>query len=144
MTTILGVAEAVLYVSDLARATDFYTDVLGLPLTAAFDEARFLQTGPDSTLILFDAGGIRRRHSVIPSHGATGEGHVALAVPPDEIDDWRERLKRHGVIIEHEQTWSLGTRSIYFRDPDNNSLELIGGDHYPLSWKRYVARDSDN
>ncbi|MGD8584042.1 MAG: VOC family protein, partial [Chloroflexota bacterium] len=32
MTEISGVAEAVLYVDDLDRATAFYTRVLGLPL----------------------------------------------------------------------------------------------------------------
>ena len=144
MTTILGVAEAALYVRDLDRAAQFYTEVLGLPLTAAFGEARFLQTGPDSTLILFDADGIRRRQSVIPSHGAVGQGHVALAMPAGEIDVWRQRLEAHGVAIEHEQKWSLGTRSIYFRDPDNNSLELISADHYPMNLQQYMTRESSD
>lgn len=136
MTTILGVAEAVLYVSDLDRAADFYTEVLGLPLTASFNEARFLQTGKDSTLILFDIEGIRKRKSAIPSHGAVGEGHIALAVPAGEMDDWRERLVAHGIPIEHEQDWPQGTHSIYFRDPAGNSVELIDGSHYRRVWER--------
>lgn len=136
MTTISGVAEVALYVEDLERATKFYTEVLGLPLTAAFGEARFLQTGPNSTLILFTIEGIQNRVSVIPAHGARGDQHVALAVPAAEMDVWRERLKAHGVEIEHEQDWSQGTRSIYFRDPDNNSLELIEDRHYPIVWKK--------
>ena len=136
MPTITGVAEAVLYVSDLDRATAFYQNVLGLPLTAAFNEARFLQTGRHSTLILFAVEGIQNRRSVIPSHGAKGEIHVALAVPAKEMDEWRDKLKANGVSIEHEQEWSLGTHSIYFRDPDNNSLELIAEEHYPQIWER--------
>jgi len=72
-----------------------------------------------------------------------GESHVALAVPVDEIEDWRERLVSHGVPIEHEQMWSYGSRSLYFRDPDNNSLELISDDHYPLSWQQHLASDSN-
>lgn len=136
MTTILGVAEAVLYVSDLDKAADFYTNVLGLPLTASFNEARFLQTGRKSTLILFNVEGIRNRKSVIPSHGATGEGHIALAVPAGEMDGWRERLMAHGVTIEHEQDWPQRTHSIYFRDPDGNSLELIDSSHYERIWDR--------
>lgn len=136
MTTILGVAEAVLYVSDLDKATVFYTVVLGLPLAASFNEARFLQTGRNSTLILFDVEGIRQRKSVIPSHGAVGEGHIALAVPALEMDAWREHLSEHGIFIEHEQDWPQGTHSIYFRDPDGNSLELIDGSHYRRIWDR--------
>jgi catechol 2,3-dioxygenase-like lactoylglutathione lyase family enzyme len=135
MTTISGVAEVALYVADLERATRFYTEVLGLPLTAAFGEARFLQTGPNSTLILFTIEGIQNRISVIPAHGATGDQHVALAVPAAEMDTWRERLIAHGVEIEHEQNWSQGTHSIYFRDPDNNSLELIEDRHYQIIWE---------
>jgi catechol 2,3-dioxygenase-like lactoylglutathione lyase family enzyme len=139
MTRITGVAEATLYVDDLDRATEFYTSVLGLLLTDSSDRARFLQTGRDSTLILFNAEAIRQRTSPIPKHGSVGEGHVAFSVPVNELDDWRERLERLGVEIEHEQTWSLGSRSIYFRDPDNNSLELISEDHYPLTWQRHVS-----
>ncbi|MDX1613517.1 MAG: VOC family protein [Candidatus Promineifilaceae bacterium] len=142
MTSILGVAEAVLYVSDLDRAARFYTEVLGLPLTAAFGEARFLQTGQDSTLILFDAEGISARESDIPAHGATGPGHVALAISPDEMDDWRQRLEEHGVTIEHEQDWPQGTHSIYFRDPDRNSLELIAADHYRRVWRHLQEREA--
>ncbi len=135
MTTISGVAEVALYVADMERATKFYTEVLGLPMTADFADARFFQTGPNSTLILFTLEGLGNRVSVIPNHGATGEQHVALAIPSAEMDAWRERLEAHGVEIEHEQDWSQGTHSIYFRDPDNNSLELIEDRHYPIVWK---------
>jgi catechol 2,3-dioxygenase-like lactoylglutathione lyase family enzyme len=144
MTKINGIAEAALYVTDLDRAAAFYQEALGLPLTASFNNARFLQTGRDSTLILFNPEGIRRRQSVIPSHGAIGEGHVALAVPFSEIDDWRERLKDHGVTIELEQKWSFGSRSLYFRDPDNNSVELISDDHYPLNWRQHFSSTSND
>lgn len=141
MTEILGLAEAAIYVGDLDKAAEFYMRVLGLPLTAAFDDARFLQTGPNSTLILFNAEGIRNRRSAIPSHGSEGQGHVALAIPAGELDAWRQRLEGQGVDIEHEQTWSYDSRSLYFRDPDNNSLELITDEHYPMNYQRYVAPD---
>ncbi|UCG22642.1 MAG: hypothetical protein JSW55_10690 [Chloroflexota bacterium] len=29
----------------------------------------------------------------------------------------------------------------YFRDPNNNSLELISADHYPLNWRLHVAQE---
>ncbi|HEX6384983.1 MAG TPA: VOC family protein [Anaerolineae bacterium] len=143
MTTILGVAEAVLYVSDLERAERFYTEVLGLPVTAAFDDARFLQTGRDSILILFDIDKLEKRESPIPGHGARGQGHVALAVPAAEMDAWRQRLLAHGVEIEHEQDWPQGTHSIYFRDPDENSIELLDGRHYAQVWQRLQKEIGD-
>ena len=136
MTQVLALAEAALYVTDLDRARQFYTDVLGLPVTAAFDDACFLQTGPNSTLILFDLEALLKRQSVIPGHGAHGRGHVALAIPAEEMDAWRERLLAHNIAIEHEQDWPQGTHSIYFRDPDDNSIELIDTRHYPRVWER--------
>jgi deoxyribose-phosphate aldolase len=135
-TQILRVAEAVLYVADIGRAKQFYTAVLGLPLSAEFEDAIFLQTGQNSTLILFDINKLETRISPIPKHGARGQGHVCLSIPPEQMDAWRERLSQHGVAIEHEQDWSLGTHSIYFRDPDENSLELMDGRHYRRVWRR--------
>ena len=136
MTKILNVAEAVMYVSDIPRAKEFYTMVLGLPIALEFFDAIFLQTGPDSTLILFDLAELRQRESIIPAHGAEGQGHVALAIAAEEMDGWRERLIEHGVEIEFEMDWPTGTHSIYFRDPDQNSVELIDREHYRRIWAR--------
>lgn len=130
MTQILRIAEAVLYVDDLPEVTAFYEEVLQLPLTASFGDSRFLKTGSDSTLILFDRRKLRQRKSAIPAHGADGPGHVAFAVPAAQMDAWRERLRAHGIDIEHEQDWPQGTHSIYFRDPAGNSIELIDDEHY--------------
>lgn len=136
MPNILRIAEAVLYVDDLPEAVRFYTEVLQLPLSASFGDAAFLQTGRDSTLILFDRHKLRERDSVIPSHGSSGPGHVALAVPDAEMNIWRARLKAAEVPIEHEQGWPQGTHSIYFRDPAGNSVELIEATHYEQVWSR--------
>ena len=58
-------------------------------------------------------------------HGATGPGHFALGIEAQSFDDWRERLVSHGVKIEAEVEWPPGGKSIYFRDPAGNSVELI-------------------
>jgi len=134
MTRILNVAEAVLYVDDLAANARFYQEVLDLPQTLSFADAVFLQTGRDSTLILFDRAQLAVRESVIPHHGSVGPGHVAFAVPAEELATWRARLMAHDVEIEHEQIWPGGAQSLYFRDPAGNSVELITADHYPRIW----------
>lgn len=139
-TEIVRVAEAVLYVSDIERAKQFYTQVLGLPISAEFEGSLFLQTGQNSNLILFDLAHLQTRISVIPSHGAHGRGHACLAIPHTQMQRWRERLLAHNVPIEHEQDWPQGTHSIYFRDPDNNSLELMDGRHYQYVWQRLQDR----
>ncbi len=135
-TEILRIAEAVLYVTDIPRAQTFYTEVLELPVSAQFEDAVFLQTGQNSTLILFDVKALETRVSVIPGHGARGQGHVSFSIPPEQMSAWRQRLVAHDIPIEHEQDWPQGTHSIYFRDPDGNSLELMDGRHYRRVWRR--------
>ena len=135
-TEINGVAEACLYVDDIEAAEQFYTHVLGLPMTLSFTDSRFFQTGKHSTLIVFDRKELRERTSNIPAHYATGDVHVALTIPRAQYDAWKQRLIDHAVAIEHEQVWPSGARSIYFRDPDNNSLELMEDQHYPTMWQR--------
>lgn len=141
-TEINGIAEAILYVDDIQAAEQFYTNVLGLPLTASFTDSRFLQTGKHSTLIIFERTILAARSSIIPAHGAVGDVHVALTIPQAQYTAWKQRLLNHQVVIEHEHVWPGGARSIYFRDPDNNSLELMEGHHYPAVWQRVQQNES--
>ena len=60
-----------------------------------------------------------------PASGAKGPGHFALGVRDGGLDGWRRRLEGHGIAIEKEVGWPRGGRSIYFRDPAGNSVELI-------------------
>lgn len=118
-----GIHEAALYVSDLRRDERFWRR-LGLQLVAR-QEGRhvFLRAGRDM-LLLFDA--TATREGPFPAHGAQGPGHVALDVPDAAaLEQWRAHLREAGVEIEDEREWPSGGRSLYFRDPSGNSLELI-------------------
>lgn len=119
-----GVHEAALYVADLRAAEKFWRR-LGLQLVGRKEGRHvFFRAGRDM-LLLFDANAARQPGGV-PPHGAEGPGHVALDVPDLEaLEGWKEHLSVAGVAIEHEQTWPSGARSVYFRDPSGNSLELI-------------------
>lgn len=117
------VLETVLYVDDLAAAERFYAGVLNL----AVDSRKpglfcFLRVG-QGMLLLFDADAASVGREV-PAHGARGPGHACLAVAEEELDGWSRHLAARDVAIEHAQAWPRGGRSIYFRDPAGNSLEL--------------------
>ncbi len=125
MNPIRAIVEAAIYCSDLGAAERFYTDVLGLTLLGK-EAGRhvFFQVGQQQVLLVFcPETTLKGDH--LPAHGARGPGHVALGVPPEDLDEWRKRLASHGVQIEHEQTWERGGRSLYFRDPAGNSVELV-------------------
>jgi catechol 2,3-dioxygenase-like lactoylglutathione lyase family enzyme len=125
MNAIHGIVETALYSGDLDAAEKFYRDVLGLPfLGKEAGRHVFFQAGQQQVLLLFcPETTLKGDH--LPAHGARGPGHVALGVASEDLDRWRQRLARAGVEIEHEQTWERGGRSLYFRDPAGNSIELV-------------------
>jgi catechol 2,3-dioxygenase-like lactoylglutathione lyase family enzyme len=125
MDPIEAVIETAIYVDDLDQAETFYRDVLGLgPTGKEPGRSVFFRVGQTSMLLAFLAETtLRGEH--LPAHGTKGPGHFALGVRSEALDAWRRRLEDHGVAIEQEVTWPRGGRSIYFRDPSGNSVELI-------------------
>ncbi|HKP77357.1 MAG TPA: VOC family protein [Longimicrobiaceae bacterium] len=117
------ILEAVLYAPDLEAAERFYEDVLGLEPVARLEGRHVFFRCGGRVFLVFDPaatiGGER-----VPGHGATGPGHVCFAVTVDELAGWRAHLAAKGVAIEQEVEWPGGGRSIYFRDPAGNSVEL--------------------
>jgi catechol 2,3-dioxygenase-like lactoylglutathione lyase family enzyme len=125
MGQIEAVIETGIYVNDLDRAETFYRDVLGL--TVVGKEAGrhvFFRVGSRSMLLAFHPPATLKGDT-LPAHGATGPGHFALGIATADLDAWRDRLLAHGVVIEKEVHWPRGGRSLYFRDPAGNSVELI-------------------
>ncbi len=120
-----GIHEAALYVADLDRAERFWRR-LGLPLIGrARGRHAFFRAGSD-LLLVFDPSASAAGGGDVPAHGAQGPGHVALDVPDGAaLERWRAFLAQAEVAIEGEVAWPSGGRSLYFRDPDGNSIELI-------------------
>lgn len=116
--------EAGIYADDLEQAEAFYHDVLGLGLLAKEPGRHVFFRVGDSVLLIFRAEETLKG-GMLPPHGSKGPGHFALGVPTDSFDQWREHLRRKGVEIEKEVEWPRGGKSLYFRDPAGNSVELV-------------------
>lgn len=124
-----GILEAVIYSQNLEAAERFYRRVLGLEMIGRSSERMLAFRCGSSVLLVFN-----RRLSIerpvmgsrtpVPPHGTAGPGHVCLAVYGDQIPLWIDRLTRERVQIEADFTWPTGGRSVYFRDPDLNSVEI--------------------
>ena len=124
----VGVLETVLYAEDLAAAKKFYCDVMGFTLFSEEPGRHVFFRCGDQMLLVFDPRVTRSPSPTsplpVPPHGAAGAGHVCFRASGDEIARWRERLTAREVAIEADFEWPQGGRSIYFRDPAGNSLEL--------------------
>ena len=124
-----GVFETVVYAADVPGAVAFYEDVLGLrvlrPVSGPFAVFR---VASESMLLVVDPAYSRQTGRAAPHHGAIGPGHFALRIDEASAEAWKSRLIAKGVAIEKEIRWPPGGRSIYFRDPAGNSVELAAGD----------------
>jgi catechol 2,3-dioxygenase-like lactoylglutathione lyase family enzyme len=123
------IVETALYVSDLNRSRAFYCDLLGAQVLLDTPRLLALGIGGQSVLLLFKRGStttpLETPGGVVPAHGGRGVQHFAFAIPLDAVEAWRTHLGRAGVPIESEVHWSSGGASLYVRDPDNHSVELI-------------------
>jgi catechol 2,3-dioxygenase-like lactoylglutathione lyase family enzyme len=119
------IVETAIYAANLDAALTFYREVLGLALVGK-EAGRhvFFQVGKTQVLLVFcpDAA---LKGDRLPPHGARGPGHFAFGIAAEDFDHWRDRLGQNKVEIEHEEIWPRGGRSLYFRDPAGNLVELL-------------------
>lgn len=123
-----GVLEAALYADDLDAARTFYGEIMGLPEIVAVEGRHvFFQAGKTVLLVFNPAATTAPPGNPalpVPPHGARGPGHLCFSAPAAQIDAWCKRLTAAGHPIEADFNWPNGARSIYFRDPAGNSLEI--------------------
>ncbi len=135
MPPLRRVIETCLYVADLDRTETFYRTVLGLAVIGR-DAGRYVFFAAGDTVLLAFSAAATRDQTQLPAHGTTGPGHFAFEIAPETVDDWRRHLEERGVAVDQEQTWSRPEfRSLYFRDPDGHSVELIT----PGAWQSMMA-----
>ncbi len=118
----LGIRHVALRVRDLRRSTDFYTRVLGFKVEWQPDEDNVYLTSGSDNLALHQA-------AAAPANpdGAIGLDHFGFGVAEsDEVDRWAGFLMEKGVeLVRKPKTHRDGSRSIYFRDPDGNIIQLL-------------------
>jgi catechol 2,3-dioxygenase-like lactoylglutathione lyase family enzyme len=128
MPDLLGVLETVVYVNAFERACPFYEQVLGLNSIYRDERLCAYDVATRGVLLLFLRGhshkAIRLPGGTIPPHDDSGHVHIAFSIAAEALAAWEAKLAAAGIGIESRVKWPRGGESIYFRDPDDNLLEL--------------------
>jgi catechol 2,3-dioxygenase-like lactoylglutathione lyase family enzyme len=139
--TTRGIHHLALTTEDMRKTTDFYTNVLGMPLVHAMKVPPGLGTGPgnrgnppyenirhyffdmgnDSLLAFFEIPKGAQKPADRDDIG--GLQHCAFAVTVERFADIQRRLEAHGVEFDGPLDILPGLRSIYFYDPNGIRLE---------------------
>jgi catechol 2,3-dioxygenase-like lactoylglutathione lyase family enzyme len=130
------VLETALDCGDLARTAAFYKALLDVTPMLDTDRLVAIDAGEGTVLLLFQAGAagpLEMPGGLIPGHESSGPGHFALAIDAADVPVWESRLAELGIPIESRVRWERGGLSLYFRDPDNRSVELAT----PGLWPSY-------
>jgi catechol 2,3-dioxygenase-like lactoylglutathione lyase family enzyme len=130
------VLETVLYCDDLARSAAFYQTLLNVEPMLTGDRLVALDAGEGTVLLLFqrgNSGPLDTSGGLVPGHDGGGPVHLAFAIDADAMAAWEARLAELGVAIESRVRWDRGGQSLYFRDPENRSVELVT----PGIWPAY-------
>ena len=118
-------SSAIVAVSDLERAREFYTGTLGLePGDEAMDEVLDYRTG-DTRLVAYRSRNVR-----------PGTGNAVAWSGGDEVDAIADALRAKGVTLEEYPDLGMdidrgvhraeGFAGIWFKDPDGNILHVHG------------------
>jgi len=125
----LGIRHVALRVRDIVRSVAFYTDILKMGIEWRPDpENVYLSSGSDN-LALHQVK--RDEIDTVQTNGSLD--HFGFVVSkPEEVDEWAALLESKGIeLAQKPKTHRDGARSIYFRDPDGNLIQLLY--HPPIS-----------
>ncbi|WP_050615800.1 metallothiol transferase FosB [Bacillus testis] len=107
-------------VSDLNRSIAFYQDVFG---------AKLIVHGPRMAYFDLDGLWLALNEENLPDRTFSNTyTHIAFTICEDQLDEFTEKLKRNGAVIEKGRKRHLLEKdSIYFRDPDGHLFEFHTG-----------------
>ncbi len=129
------VIETCIYSSDLESMKKFYSEILGLFVVQEEPgKLVFLKAGK-SMLLIFNPARTRTFNGALPAHGApTPPSSIHFAMEIEEPDYYasKQLLVHNNIVIEKEINWDSHVKSIYFRDPAGNLVELITPGGWPV------------
>jgi catechol 2,3-dioxygenase-like lactoylglutathione lyase family enzyme len=119
---IRAVDYTVIFARDMAAMRRFYEGVLGFALIRELSPDWIEYRVGDNTLALARP---RRFADDAPIPPGTAALQLAFRVSPPEVDQCADELMRKGVeLLSPPTDQDFGHRTLFFRDPDGNLLEV--------------------
>lgn len=120
--SIKAIDYSIIFVRDMAAMRRFYEEVMGFPLIRELSPRWIEYRVGGNTLAL----AIRNRTAAdAPIPNGTAALQLAFKVSPAEVDECAAELAQQGVALLSPPTdQSFGHRTLFFRDPDGNLLEV--------------------
>ena len=120
---IRAIDYTVIFVRDMVAMRRFYEEVLGFPLLRELSPGWIEYRVGNNTLAL-------ARPSLTAADAPTPKGsaslQLAFKVSAPEVDQCADELVRIGVnLLSPPTDRSFGHRTLFFRDPDGNLLEMF-------------------
>ena len=143
---IRGLAEIVILVDDLARMRDFYENVLALQrmneetdvLRRTSPEAFAKTSEPYAFYRVRDEGGLhgdlfalfdaKARGRQPGEQAASRLEHIAFRIDLADFTTEKARLETLGLEVREKEFPFIRCRSLFFRDPEQNMIELVADD----------------
>lgn len=134
---ILGLDHVVIRCNDLASMRRFYVETLGCRVEKNNEKLGLLHLRAGASLIdlISVDGELGRAGGAGPGAQARNVDHVCLRIESFDESALRAHFGARGVELSrvHDNYGAEGTGpSIYFNDPEGNSIELKGPAHTPV------------
>ena len=119
---IRAIDYTVIFVRDMAAMRRFYEDILGFPRLRELSPGWIEYRVGDNTLALARPS---RTAADVPTPNGSASLQLAFKVSAAEVDQCADELVRQGVgLLEPPTNQPFGHRTLFFRDPDGNLLEV--------------------
>jgi catechol 2,3-dioxygenase-like lactoylglutathione lyase family enzyme len=120
--SIRAIDYTVIFVRDMAAMRHFYEDVLGFPMVRELS-TRWLEYQVGSNTLALAMPGVTAEDP--PTTRGSASLQLAFKVSPAEVDQCADELAKKKVTIVSPPTdRPFGHRTLFFRDPDGNLLEV--------------------
>lgn len=128
------IIETSIYSTNLNDLKNFYINLLGLELVSEEKERHVFLKAGKNMLLIFNPHNTLTNTSVFPSHGIVSPPsiiHFAFEIKKEDYEKWKILLMKNKISIEKELKIE-NNKSIYFRDPVGNLVELITNNAWPV------------